>query len=113
LLGALPTDLIANYPGTYTGPPGNGNTPDKTRTASFDPVKGWTWVDGVPDMPISGQILTLYNSTQHDCWAQTFNDPRMWDWLLAQKRTTVVQNEPLPDSAVYLGQSLPEERKDK
>lgn len=30
--------------------------------------------------------FTVYPGVGHDSWTQTYNDPKFWEWLLAQKR---------------------------
>ena len=30
--------------------------------------------------------LTIYPGVSHDSWTQTYDDPAVWEWLLAQKR---------------------------
>jgi predicted peptidase len=30
--------------------------------------------------------LTVYRDCRHDCWTVTYNDPAVWEWLLAQRR---------------------------
>jgi predicted peptidase len=30
--------------------------------------------------------LTVYPEAGHDSWTQTYNDPKFWEWLLAQRR---------------------------
>jgi len=43
-LAGTPSDVMATYPGTSTGPPGAGATSDRDRTASFNVATGsWTW----------------------------------------------------------------------
>jgi predicted peptidase len=32
--------------------------------------------------------LTVYPEAAHDSWTETYNNPELYDWLLAQKRTT-------------------------
>lgn len=86
ILGSSPTDLLANYPGTYTGLPGSGQTSDKTRTANFDPVNGWVWTDGVIQTAGSHPSLTLYRNASHNSWQATYDNQDMWDWLLAQSQ---------------------------
>lgn len=86
ILGS-PSDLIANYPGTYSGLPGKGETSDMTRTANFDPVNGWVWTDGVVQTAGSHPSLTLYPNTSHNSWQATYNNQDMWDWMLAQSKS--------------------------
>jgi predicted peptidase len=31
--------------------------------------------------------LTIYPDAQHDSWTQAYDDPQLWEWLLAQKRS--------------------------
>jgi predicted peptidase len=31
--------------------------------------------------------LTIYAGVGHDSWTQTYEDPDLWDWLFAQKRS--------------------------
>lgn len=79
--------LIDNYPGTYTGPPGPGNTSDKDRTASFsDATNTWTWKDGVSQVAGSHPTITLYRDTSHNCWTRTYNNSAPMKWLLGQTR---------------------------
>lgn len=86
ILKSPATNLMAGYPGKYTGLPGIGNISDKTRTASFNPKTGWSWADETSIKPDSRLILTLYQNTLHDCWSRTYAEPKMWDWLLAKKK---------------------------
>jgi predicted peptidase len=30
--------------------------------------------------------LTIYPDLGHNCWDRAYNDPALWDWILAQKR---------------------------
>src|SRR5690606_27122445 len=99
--GGPPTDLIANYPGTYTGPPGSNQTSDKTRTANFDPVNGWVWSNGVVQMPGSHPTLTLYQNKSHQSWTSTYNNQDMWDWMLAQSRSCSEPAASLPALSPY------------
>ena len=32
--------------------------------------------------------LTVYPGIGHDSWTQTYDDPKMWDWLLKQNRSS-------------------------
>ncbi|HYG63637.1 MAG TPA: Ig-like domain-containing protein [Thermoanaerobaculia bacterium] len=81
------SNVMANYPGTVTGPPGPGNNTDKTRTASFNAVtKAWTWNDNVVQVAGSHPTLTLYPGTSHGGWSNTYNNSTVWKWLLAQTR---------------------------
>jgi|GEM_PF-2654646 len=86
LLGGSATDLLSNYPGTYTGPPRPGYNCDATRTASFSVEYGWRWRAGVENIPNCKLILTLFPGTAHDSWNQTYASQKMWDWLLAQSK---------------------------
>lgn len=87
-LGSGPTDVMSNYPGT--GTPGNWQETDKDRTASFDPsyttANHWEWRDGIDLIAGSSTLLTLYNSTYHDSWTETYASGTVWNWLLAQDR---------------------------
>lgn len=95
LLGTGPTDVLANYPGTYTGPPGPGKTSDKDRTASFDAATGtWTWKDGVSQVAGSHPTLTLYSDTSHDCYTRTYDNTTPLKWLLAQTRFGAANKAP-------------------
>jgi len=31
--------------------------------------------------------LTIYPGVGHDCWTQTYDNPDLWDWLFAQKKS--------------------------
>jgi predicted peptidase len=31
--------------------------------------------------------LTIYPRAKHDSWTETFNNPELYDWLLAQRRS--------------------------
>ncbi|HYG41150.1 MAG TPA: T9SS type A sorting domain-containing protein [Cytophagales bacterium] len=33
--------------------------------------------------------LTLYSNYSHDAWTRTYNDQKMWDWLLSQRKGKV------------------------
>src|SRR5215213_2044557 len=89
-LAGSTSDVMASYPGTFSGPPGPGNTSDQDRTASFDAATGsWTWRSGVPDATVIDDghpNLTLYQDTSHDSWTRTYANQDAWDWLLAQDR---------------------------
>jgi predicted peptidase len=28
----------------------------------------------------------LYPDLPHDCWTVTYDDPKVWDWLFAQRK---------------------------
>ncbi len=95
LLGTGPTDVMANYPGTYTGPPGPGNTSDKDRTASFNAATGtWTWQDGLTKVAGSHPTLTLYSNATHDCWTRTYNSAIPLNWLLSNTRFGATNKAP-------------------
>jgi poly(3-hydroxybutyrate) depolymerase len=86
--GTSPTDVIASYPGTYSGLPGPGQTSDADRTARFNGTS-WTWLSGVPGLTTmqgGHPNLTLYSGTAHEIWPQTYANQDVWDWLLAQER---------------------------
>ncbi|HKV07777.1 MAG TPA: Ig-like domain-containing protein [Thermoanaerobaculia bacterium] len=110
-LAGAPTDLMDNYPGTYTGPPGPGNTSDKDRTASFSAATAtWTWRDGVSQVTGSQPTLTLYRDTAHDCWTRTYNNATPLKWLLAQTRHGALNKAPVvtitaPANNATIGQS--------
>jgi dienelactone hydrolase len=87
LNGDPPTNMMANYPGIVTGPPGPDNTADKTYTASFDAAtKAWTWKLNVVQVAGSHPTLTLYPDASHNSWSRTYNNQNIWKWLLAQTR---------------------------
>lgn len=95
LLGTGPTDVMANYPGTPSGPPGPGNTSDKDRTASFNAATGtWTWQDGFSKVAGSHPTLTLYANAAHDCWTRTYNSATTLNWLLSNTRFGAANKAP-------------------
>jgi poly(3-hydroxybutyrate) depolymerase len=85
--------LLANYPGTYTGPPGPGNESDKDRTASLTSA-AWTWKDGISQVAGSQPTLTLYHDKSHNCWTRTYNNSAPLKWLLAQNRHGATNRAP-------------------
>jgi poly(3-hydroxybutyrate) depolymerase len=94
-MGTGPTDVMANYPGTYSGPPGPDQTSDKDRTASFNATTGaWTWQDGVVRATGSHPTLTLYSNTSHDCWTRTYNNATPLNWLLSNTRFGAANKAP-------------------
>jgi poly(3-hydroxybutyrate) depolymerase len=85
--GTPPTDVMANYPGTFSAPPGAGQTSDQDRTASYKGlVGGWAWATGVSALTGDHLNLTLYHDATHDSWTRTYSNQAVWDWLLAQER---------------------------
>jgi poly(3-hydroxybutyrate) depolymerase len=81
------SNVMASYPGTFTGPPSLGNTSDQDRTASYHVNTGtWSWQTGVPQGLDGQPNLTLYKDTAHDTWTRTYANENVWDWLLAQER---------------------------
>lgn len=94
-MGTGPTDVMANYPGTYTGPPGPDQTSDRDRTASFNATTGvWTWQDGVVRAAGSHPTLTLYRDTDHNCWTDTYDNPTPLRWLLSNTRFGTANKAP-------------------
>lgn len=87
VLGTSPTNLLATHPKLgdpgYV-PPGNGKDTDMTRTANFSPSGGWVWSDGVSHAAGAQPSITLYDSTAHGGWYETYHNPDMWNWLLSQ-----------------------------
>jgi enterochelin esterase-like enzyme len=43
--------------------------------------------------------LTVYKDAGHDSWTQTYDDSKVWDWLLEQKRPAVKKSEAPPGFA--------------
>lgn len=41
--------------------------------------------------------LTLYSGVGHDSWSQTYDNPELWSWLLAQR----LSNRPAPQNDTY------------
>ncbi|WP_027366481.1 prolyl oligopeptidase family serine peptidase [Desulfocurvibacter africanus] len=38
--------------------------------------------------------LTIYPDVGHDSWTQTYDDPELYDWMLAQRKSRAVEGEP-------------------
>jgi predicted peptidase len=38
--------------------------------------------------------LTVYPGVEHDSWTQTYDDPAVWEWLFAQRRTAARATAP-------------------
>lgn len=54
------------------------------QSSSFD-GREWSWTEGqhAPE----GQLgITVYPDTRHDSWTRAYQDPKLWEWLFAQKR---------------------------
>ena len=55
-----------------------------TQSASLDGRK-WVWTEG-QQAPTSNMGITVYPDSKHDSWTRAYKDPKLWDWLFAQKR---------------------------
>ncbi len=65
------------------------------RSAHFHPATGWIWSSGTAYVAGDLTQVTLYNSSNHEGWTQTygsgtsdFNRP-FWTWLLGQRKGQV------------------------
>jgi dienelactone hydrolase len=88
----VPQDLLANYPGTYTGTPSKGNVSDLDRTVSFVHSQ-WLWNNGEVRDPQSQLTLTLYANTKHVVWKGAYANPALWDWVFQQSLNGVIRNK--------------------
>ncbi|RKH04970.1 alpha/beta fold hydrolase [Corallococcus carmarthensis] len=66
---------------------------DKTQTAFFRPATGkWEWSSGQTATDATGAgparpvLFTVYDSGGHAIWNSVYEDPKVFDWLLAQQR---------------------------
>jgi predicted peptidase len=50
------------------------------------PVEFSTKMHGALTKAGSKAKLTVYPGVGHDCWTQTYADPKLWEWLFAQRR---------------------------
>ena len=62
---------------------------DEKLTIGFSPTAGKLGVRLSGHLPIEvgDYKLTIYAGVGHDSWTQTYEDPDLWDWLFAQKRS--------------------------
>jgi dienelactone hydrolase len=61
------------------------------KTGYFKPSI-WSWRTGQA-APAAGEnpTFTVYSGTGHDAWTAAYNNQAMWDWLFAQRRSAVFQ----------------------
>ncbi|MDC0707948.1 alpha/beta fold hydrolase [Stigmatella sp. ncwal1] len=68
-------------------------SPHEKQTAFFRPATGrWEWISGQTSTDPTGAgparpvLFTLYDTGGHGIWDKVYQDPKVWDWLLAQQR---------------------------
>ncbi|APR76783.1 Hypothetical protein A7982_02130 [Minicystis rosea] len=93
--GNASLDVLSGYPNE------GGDTSKAavdTQTATFDGTS-FAWASGVPAGGTSELRLTLYPAASHDAWTATYENPVVWDWLLAHGAPVEVPDAGAPDGA--------------
>lgn len=85
-----------------------GNAAATDMTASFDGT-AFAWTEGAEVSNASNLRLTLYPDGSHDSWTRTYDVPAHWDWLVEQRKASVLDDDTyivdnLEDGVTFTGE---------
>lgn len=90
---AIAATDVASVLGGY---PNAGGDPEQAAatdmTAVFDGSQ-FAWSDGVDTTGTAELRLTLYPSGGHDSWTRTYDMPAVWDWFVAHRKPSALDDD--------------------